>query len=84
MHVQTETSVDHGRIGHLAARLIPVWNNRPDTEHEQAIIRFVVGTITALCILMVVFRDGVPSSPDQTLLVIIGLFFSAALGIISG
>lgn len=82
MHSRTETTVDHGRLGNLTVRLIPSWRNRPDTEHEQAIIRFVVGILTTVYILRVIFIDGFLSGKDQALLVIISLFFFGALMIL--
>lgn len=82
MSFQTEATTDHGRLGSLAAGLMLAMNNRPDSEHEQALIRFVVGLVAALYILNILFSDGILSDDDLSTLLIIGLFFSSASGII--
>ena len=59
-----------------------VWKNRPDSEHEQALIRLGVGFIALIYLILTIYRDGQLSSNDLNTLTTAGLFFISALFII--
>lgn len=56
-----------------------IWQNREDSEHEQAIIRIIVGLLAAVYLLAVLLiPDKTPSTFISTV-VTISVFFQAHL-----
>ena len=61
---------------------VPPWRNRPDSEHEQAVIRFLVGTIAILYLIAAYFFSDRGFSGAIPTIVPVSLFLVMASGII--
>lgn len=69
-----------GGLETILTRIIPAWENRPDSEHEQAVIRLLVGFVAATYILFAVFsKDG---EHPYLIISLISLFFVVAVSIV--
>ncbi|WP_163335631.1 ATP-binding protein [Desulfopila sp. IMCC35008] len=69
-----------GGLETILIRFVPAWENRPDSEHEQAVIRLLVGFVAAAYILFAVFsKDG---EHPYLIIAIIFLFFAVAVSIV--
>ena len=71
-----ETS-SKGGLASLLETAIPQWRNRPDSEHEQAIIRLLIGTIAALYLIGSIISEGRDIYSEPTFYVILLFFLSA-------
>ncbi|GEM_PF-2300344 len=63
-------------------QIVSDWKRRPDTEHNQAMIRIGVGVIALSYLISTVYGDKHLSSNDLNTLTTAGLFFVSALSII--
>jgi len=66
----------------LLEQRVPPWRNRPDSEHEQAVIRFLVGTIAILYLIAAYFFSDRGFSGAIPTIVPVSLFLVMASGII--
>lgn len=57
---------------------------RPDSEHEQAIIRLVIGTVAFIYLFTAAFYDGVVNATEIDVLIVSGLFVVISAGILFG
>ena len=72
-----------GGLSGLLARMVPVWRDRPDSEHEQAAIRVLVGLVAAAYLTLALSsHERIPELFRSTLFCIVA-FFVAALIIIA-
>jgi len=72
-----------GGLSGLLARMVPVWRDRPDSEHEQAAIRVLVGLVAAAYLTLALSsHERIPELFRPTLFCIVA-FFVAALIIIA-
>jgi two-component system sensor histidine kinase RpfC len=58
------------RAGDLAGRLRARLKNRPDSEHEQALVRLAVGAVFFLYLLPEALRDGLERTSGETSLLL--------------
>lgn len=65
------------------AKIVALWDNRPDLEHQQALLRLAVGTVVFWYLLYTMLFDGVLSRSDIYVLFISGIFFTAAFSILA-
>jgi len=69
----------------LAGRLenaIPRWQGRPDSEHEQAIIRLLVGTVAAIYLVSAIIGQGFDLLANKTIYGILAFFISGGVIVI--
>lgn len=66
------------RIGLLASS----WDNRPDFEHQQALLRLCVGFLVLVYLVYTVFHDGIFSISDKYTLFTASLFFVSGFTIL--
>jgi two-component system sensor histidine kinase RpfC len=71
-----------GRFSSILSRLIPAWKRRPDSEHEQAAIRLVVGAIASTYLLVIIATKKGSLSTFSISAAGVGIFFTAALIIV--
>ncbi len=72
-----------GGLSGLLVRIVPVWRDRSDSEHEQAVIRVLVGLVgAAYLILALSLNKKIPELFQSTLFFLM-VFFVAALMIIA-
>lgn len=62
--------------------LISLWDKRPDLEHQQALLRVVVGVVIFSYLLYTMFLDQRLSREDLFVLITSGTFFVTAFGIL--
>ncbi len=77
-HINSELSTSGG-FGGLLERCVPPWKGRRDSEHEQAVIRILVGALAAGYLFYLML--GGKSAPEilvPTTLTITGFFIAAA------
>ena len=67
-----------GFFSHIPAR----WKNRPDSEHNQAMIRLGVGLVALIYLISTTYIDDHLSGDDLNTLTTAGLFFISAFSII--
>lgn len=58
-------------------KAVPRWRGRPDSEHEQAVIRLIVGIVAATYILSAIVGQGRNIFAESTFYVILAFFLSA-------
>jgi hypothetical protein len=66
-----------------AARLLAPFHGRRDSEHEQALIRIVLGLLLVGYLIYAVLADGVVDGTERELLVAVVLFMTGAFGILA-
>lgn len=66
----------------MLAEIIPSWESRPDSEHEQAIIRFLVGIVASIFILLAIWLDRGSIKNSSSVIIGIIVFFILAFSII--
>lgn len=77
--VDSERKAGQGGLIRVIERLVPRWAGRADTEHEQAVIRLLVGGLAAIYLLYLQIRGDTPVSLfNPVLLTISGFFFLTA------
>ena len=64
------------------SRIKQKWIKRPDSEHEQALIRIALGFCITIYLLITIFRDGILSRNELYVLFFTGVFFLIAFTII--
>lgn len=77
--------IDSGKkegFAEIISRTKEIWKNRPDSEHEQALVRIALGSCIALYLLITIFRDGGLSQNDRYILFFTGVFFVIAFSIV--
>ena len=78
-----DNAATSGTLSKILSRAVPAWRSRPDSEHEQATIRFIMGSVASLFLMNLVFSKHI--EPNAALLTISGIavFYAATLGIIA-
>jgi len=73
----------HGTLSDFLRKLVLVWKGRQDSEHEQAVIRILVGLAAAAYLFKVLLgQKTTPAALIPTSVTIAGFFLSAAIIII--
>lgn len=63
----------------LLESAIPRWRGRADSEHEQAIIRLIIGTIASIYLIYVIITQGRNIFSDAAFYTILAFFFGAGI-----
>jgi two-component system sensor histidine kinase RpfC len=71
-----------GLFSKLLCGLVPDWADREDSEHEQAIIRVIVGGAAAAYLLYIILTGSESSTVRLVTAICIAVFFITALAII--
>lgn len=73
--------IKHGR--NPVKELLTIWENRPDLEHQQALLRLAVGLIVFAYLLYTMLLDSGLSLDDLYVLLISAIFFITAFAILT-
>jgi len=65
----------------LLAKVAGRLRNRPDSEHEQAVVRFFIGALAAYYLVRTAFADGVLTPREHVILWLVAVFFAGATAI---
>ena len=52
-----ETAAAKGRLSTVLSRVVPAWAGRLDSEHEQAVIRLLIGAAASMFLLIISCSD---------------------------
>jgi len=73
--VQSAEKIERGGLAGFLERLIPRWAARKDSEHEQAVLRLLVGGAAALYLAYLQLRAGSAFTLANPTLLTVSLFF---------
>ncbi len=76
-----ETSLLNSTVLRNARKIRETFAQRPDSEHEQAIIRIVIVSIVLVYLVYSAFRDGTVNSTESHALWIVSMFTIFSLGV---
>jgi len=76
-----EGAAAKGRLSTLLSKAVPAWQTRPDSEHEQAVIRLVVGLVASAYLLFLISAPTSSLPIKYVTIFGIAIFFIAAIGI---
>ena len=76
------TASTDGLLSRFLGVIVPAWKQRTDSEHEQAIIRVLVGSIACIYLLSVSGSSGISDGRFAFIKTAIIIFFIVSLGII--
>ena len=71
-----------GGLAGFLSRKVPAWRNRSDSEHEQAVIRFLIGLAAFLYLFYNMARDGHLDANEKVTCLFAAPFFALTFGII--
>lgn len=72
----------NSRLSSILSKVIPIWKTRPDSEHEQAAIRLVVGSIASAYLIFNIAAQNRSLTTDYFTTIGIAIFFIAAIAIV--
>jgi two-component system sensor histidine kinase RpfC len=78
-----ESAAAAGRFSALLSQMVPAWETRPDSEHEQAVIRLIVGTIASAYLLFSIVTQAGSLAANLPSVIGVALFFIAAFAIVA-
>jgi len=69
----------NGKFADFLGQLVPAWQERTDSEHEQAVIRVLVGLLAATFLFSILLgQEQFPASFIPTTITIVSFFLAAA------
>lgn len=71
-----------GVLSRLLNRLVPAWAEREDSEHQQAVIRLIVGVAAASYLVVVIVAGGGSSAAKLVTMIWIAAFFVVAVALV--
>lgn len=83
MGSRPDSSSPYGGFADLLERLVPAWRGRQDSEHEQAVLRLLVGAIAAIYILVVCFEDNLIVANEWLTVALVVLYYICGFTLIA-